>query len=354
VRPRRARRLSTAILPLVGVLIVACRPGLEAPSAGPPARLSELGIFTGPLAELRPAKGLHPYAVRAPLFSDYTAKQRLIRLPAGEAMGYRASGPFDFPVGTLIVKTFSMPHDLRAPKGAARRLETRLLRRDAAGWRAFSYVWGEDQREAQLELAGDIVPVTWRHYDGRERMSRYVVPTVNDCKACHGVDGHIEPIGPRASQLVAAGAATRGSLLTSWARDGLLTGLTEGHDEGALLARWQDDGEPLERRARAYLEGNCAHCHTPRGSANQAGLDLRGSVTDRRALGVGKAPVAAGRGSGGRAYAIVPGRPEASILTFRMASTELGVAMPELGRRLVHDEGVALMETWIRAMPTPR
>jgi hypothetical protein len=67
-------------------------------------------------------------------------------------------------------------------------------------------------------------------------------------------------------------------------------------------------------------------------------------------LGVGKPPVAAGRGSGGLNYDIVPGKPEQSILYYRIKSDDPGVMMPELGKKLVHEEGVKLVEQWIREM----
>jgi hypothetical protein len=60
--------------------------------------------------------------------------------------------------------------------------------------------------------------------------------------------------------------------------------------------------------------------------------------------------VAAGRGSGNLEFAIAPGRPDASITVLRMASTEPGVMMPELGRSLVHEEGLALVREYIAKM----
>ena len=101
------------------------------------------------------------------------------------------------------------------------------------------------------------------------------------------------------------------------------------------------------------MEINCAHCHNPEGPARTAGLDLSWSADDPVDLGVYKFPVAAGRGSGDRLYGIVPGRPEESILMYRMLSLDPGVMMPELGRRRVHSEGVDLLEEWISAMPEP-
>ncbi|MEZ5598728.1 MAG: hypothetical protein R3E84_20545 [Pseudomonadales bacterium] len=62
-------------------------------------------------------------------------------------------------------------------------------------------------------------------------------------------------------------------------------------------------------------------------------------------------PIAAGSGTGGRNFGIVPGQPDASMLLWRMTSTNPGTRMPELGRSLVHAEGVALIHDWIAQMP---
>ena len=80
----------------------------------------------------------------------------------------------------------------------------------------------------------------------------------------------------------------------------------------------------------------------PRGPARNSGLDLLASQRNPTSFGINKPPVAAGIGSGGLAFDIVPGQPDKSILVYRIASTHPGIMMPELGKRLVHDEGVAL------------
>ncbi|WP_373400054.1 hypothetical protein V8V91_10810 [Algoriphagus halophilus] len=67
-------------------------------------------------------------------------------------------------------------------------------------------------------------------------------------------------------------------------------------------------------------------------------------------LGVMKTPVAAGNGAGAFDYDIVPGKADESIITYRMNSTEVGIAMPELGRTTIHQEGVALIRDWINSM----
>jgi hypothetical protein len=49
-------------------------------------------------------------------------------------------------------------------------------------------------------------------------------------------------------------------------------------------------------------------------------------------------------------FDVVPGQPEASILVYRMRSTDPGVMMPELGRTLVHAEAAELVSEWVRRM----
>ncbi len=116
------------------------------------------------------------------------------------------------------------------------------------------------------------------------------------------------------------------------------------------LPDWKDAGESLERRARAYLDVNCGHCHKPDGPASNSGLFLTWETPAGPHIGIGKGPVAAGRGSGGRMVSIDPGHPERSILYYRMESTEPGVMMPELGRTLPDDAALALVRDWIAGM----
>ena len=106
----------------------------------------------------------------------------------------------------------------------------------------------------------------------------------------------------------------------------------------------------LDARARAYLAVNCAHCHRKEGPAQTSGLYLTEDEKDPTAIGINKAPVAAGKGSGGRMVDILPGDAKQSILWYRMQTSDPGERMPELGRNLVHKEGVALIQQWIDEM----
>lgn len=298
-----------------------------------------------------PNGGLTPYALNTPLFSDYAEKLRFLYLPPGTKAKYRADGVLDFPVGATLVKTFAYPADFRRPSENVRYLETRLLIRKRDGWVAQAYVWNAAQTEAVLKRAGARLDVSFVDSRGQTRHVDYAVPNQNQCKECHQLDKAVTPLGPKARNLNGdfIYATGRENQLAHWTRTGVLAGAPKPA-AAPRTARWDDPAEPTEARARAYLDANCAHCHGPRAIASNSGLFL--GLEENRApqLGVGKGPVAAGRGSGNLKVGIEPGRPDASILVYRMASNEPGVMMPELGRTLTHDEGLALVRDWIAGM----
>lgn len=308
--------------------------------------LSSYGFFKGDLKNLEPAENIFPYSINAQLFSDYAFKKRFIKIPSGEKIKYDAVEVFHFPEGTILIKNFYYPSDFRIPNSNIRLLETRLLILKEGAWSALPYVWNEAQDEAFLDVAGRIMPVSWTHYDGVIRRVDYSIPDVNQCKSCHLKGEKLMPIGPSARQL------KRDNQLVMWEEHGWIEGLPEMKVVPKLVS-YEDEQLPVEVRARAWLEINCAHCHRPDGQAKTSGLHLMASVTSSREIGIGKAPVAAGKGSGGRMFSIVPSRPDESILLYRIESTDPGIMMPEMGRKLVHKEGVELVRTWISEMKVP-
>lgn len=308
-----------------------------------PGELSSYKFFDGPLRELRPTKGVYAYTINSPLFSDYAFKQRMISLPEGTRMSYQEKETFVFPEGTTLIKNFYYPSDFSKPEEERRLMETRLLVLREGTWQPLTYIWNEEQTEAYLEVAGQTVSVSWTQGTGVLRSIDYSIPNLNQCRGCHLKGDKVMPIGPSARQL------NVGDQLSRWSKAGLVDGLPEA-SHIPRLANYEDPKEPLEARARAWLEINCAHCHRPDGQGKTSGLHLMADVTSPLALGIGKAPVAAGKGSGGRMFSIVPGAPDESILVYRIESTDPGVMMPEMGRRLVHEEGVSLIREWIQSM----
>jgi uncharacterized repeat protein (TIGR03806 family) len=314
-------------------------------------KLSEYGFFDGDLKTLTPATGVIPYTLNSPLFSDYAFKKRFIKIPVGKQVIYNADDVFEFPEGTVLIKNFYYPADFTRPEENLRILETRLLINEAGEWKAMPYIWNDKQTEAYLNVAGKSIAVEWKQTDGQLRKINYSVPNLNQCKGCHLRGDKVMPIGPSARQLNGNYTYLQGSQnqLEFWKANALLTSLP-AIQSVSKLAAYEDESIAVNERARAWLEVNCAHCHRADGPAKNSGLHLLATETDPAKLGIGKAPVAAGKGSGGLLYGIVPGNPDESILQYRIESIHPGIMMPELGRTITHEEGVALVRQWIKEM----
>ncbi len=324
-----------------------------------PQRLSDWGLISLQNRQLKVSPEAQLYSLNTALFSDYALKLRTVYLPPGQQAKYRDYETFEFPAGTIISKSFVYPIDdqgrliatQHSNKGAApfstdthRLMETRLLVKQHSGWDALPYIWRGD--DAYLSPTGGLQQHTLS--DGRRL--NYLIPSKNQCATCHATnhtDGKIRPIGAKARHLNLVSALHGENQLEAWVAQGLLTKLPDLVPANAQL---DDSSASLEHRARSYLDINCGHCHNPQGAADTSGLLLDYQAHSAAALGVCKPPIAAGRGSGGRLYSIVPGQSNASIISFRLASDDPAIMMPELGRSLAHDEGVAIVNEWIDSL----
>ncbi|MGE3364408.1 MAG: SO2930 family diheme c-type cytochrome [Rhizobiaceae bacterium] len=316
----------------------------------PPKQLSEFGFFDDLKAQ-KPAKEVVPFQLNTPLFSDGALKRRFVYIPPGKAAKYDATEAFDFPVGTALIKTFAFPVDYRQPNQKVRFIETRVLLRQEPGWQAWAYVWNHEQTDATLKIAGAKVDIVAIDKQGAPIAFTYSVPNKNQCKGCHAFNGEIVPLGPKARNLNGDLDYGQGpeNQLAHWAAAGMLEGAASA-DDAPRVPDWRDAAAPIEARARAWLDVNCAHCHRREGPASNSGLFLTYGEAEPVALGVGKRPVAAGKGTGDRAFDIVPGDPDGSILLYRAESVEPGVMMPELGRHLPDPDAVAVLREWIAGM----
>lgn len=315
-----------------------------------PDRLSQWKLFVGKPSELTPNAGVVPYDLNTPLFTDYATKRRFVWMPAGAAAAYKPEDTFEFPKGAILSKTFSYPD--AALEGRERLIETRLLVNTNAGWVALPYVWNTAQTDAVLDVNPDAVTVNTTKPGGGVLSIHYIVPNANQCRGCHDQNKATQPIGPKARHLNRDLEYSGGRMnqLAYWARVGYLKGAPEP-PAAPRQAVWDDAKTgSLESRARAYLEVNCAHCHNPAGAANTTGLYLSDLQNDSMRIGFCKTPVATGSGSGDLLFDAVPGHPEQSILAHRLGSDEPKVMMPEIGRTIVHREGLALVNEWLRSL----
>ncbi len=328
----------------------------------PPAQLSATNLLAWDGASFTYNDRVVPYDLNTELFSDFALKDRAVYVPDGSSATYAENGVFDFPVGTVLVKTFSFPADFRAPTENITLVETRLLIRTAGGWQAWPYIWNEAQTDATLSPSGEVRTVTFLDAEGTTQTSNYLIPQRNQCQSCHELkddadDTFITPIGPSARNLHRSLDGV--NQLTAWTEAGILTGLPavetiEPATDFRPIARDGIaglDAAQIESAARDYLDVNCAHCHNPRGVQGiTSQLFLNHSNDDEFSLGVCKRPGSAGAGTGGFDHDIVPGNPDESILIFRVETTEVGAMMPLLGRSLAHDRAVELLRAWVGNM----
>lgn len=314
--------------------------------------LAEYKLFTGTGQAQEPAAGVLPYSVAAPLFADFSGKHRFVKVPANQKITYQPDGVWQFPSGTILVKTFSYLADERNPAAGERMIETRLLIKDPTGWTAHTYLWtpSQSQADARRLVAGTRVDVTWIDAAGTPQANAYRVPNIIQCGGCHGT--RLDTLGLRTRQMnrdrdYGAGPVNQ---IDHMASLGLFTTPPQPLAERARLVDPSNLAEPLEERARSYLDANCAHCHNAAGAARTSNLLLNRETTSKLDLGVCRTPVAAGRGAGGRKHDIVPGKPDESIMIFRVESTEPDIKMPEMPTALPDPAGARLLRDWIMAM----
>ncbi|SIO13678.1 SO2930 family diheme c-type cytochrome [Algoriphagus halophilus] len=358
-------KITSRILGLAGIcLFISCKESTQEPEQPPKEplqeeladgeypyrRLSTYGFFEGEMKNLQASSSILPYEPASSLFTDYALKSRFISIPTSEKVKIH-EGNFQFPTGTILIKNFYYPADFNKPEENLKIIETRLLIHSEKGWEAFPYIWNEEQTDAVLKVVGGELEVKFIQKNGEEQVINYLIPNKNQCKTCHNSSEELAPIGVKIKHLnheVSIGQKIQNQL-TYWKEKGVLEGF-DGPDEHPSLVNYADETQALSDRAMAYLDINCSHCHQSEGPASTSGLFLQFDQKDPMKLGVMKTPVAAGNGAGAFDYDIVPGKAEESIITYRMNSTEVGIAMPELGRTTIHQEGVALIREWINSM----
>ncbi len=315
-----------------------------APAGEPWDMLSQWRLFTDGAGH-SPNEGVVGYQVESQLFSDYALKRRFVWLPEGATVAYDDNEPWELPVGAIVAKTFAYPIDARDAALGQRAIETRLMIRETTGWAVHTYIWDDDQQDAERKVAGKQVPVSWIDAEGTSRSLDYLVPNTNECFECHGEADQARTLGLRTRQL--------GAQVDAWSAAGYLDATPAPAAERYTLPD-PFGTAPLADRARSYLDVNCSHCHSSWGVAKDKTLHLDWDSTapggDPARLGVCKLPTSAGGAHCGNTFDLVPGNADASVLICRMETDDIENQMPPLGRSVPHAEGVALIREWIDAM----
>jgi len=343
--------------------------------------LSDYNLFadkTDPTAN--PNDSGIPYDLSTALFTDYASKYRFVFIPEGKTVNYSEHEVLEFPVGSVLVKTFAMPENTSFREGGELVIETRLLILRENGWVARPYYW-ENQDDAILAIAGKSIPDMTTNHNGVDITFTYGVPKATSCTSCHAVvpllqdsedtrGAIFKPIGPKARFLNKDFdyGDTIANQLSYWEEKGILANLPVNMGEVSKAPVFSDttdinalNSEDLMDTAKAYLDINCAHCHRSEytlpepnyaGAAGGSGLQVeynRPYEENPGKFGVCKTPVAGGHTD--YPLDVIPQDADNSYLLFRVNTTDQRHRMPELGRSTVHGEGVSLLRRWINNLP---
>jgi uncharacterized repeat protein (TIGR03806 family) len=310
-------------------------------SGAMPALLSKTGAFAD-TRTLKPAPGLMPYELIQPFWSDGAGKQRWAAIPAGK-IGFRPTGQWQFPPGTVFVKTFELPLDVTRPQ-LMRRLETRLLVVDSDGAvYGVVYKWRADNSDADLLGASqeEAIPSTGQ---------TWYYPSRQDCLECHNsrTNGVLGVTTRQMNRDFKYPSGIAGNQLRVWNGLGMFQPtFTESELKTfPALAAMDDVARNIEDRARSYLDANCSQCHRPGGTV--AYFDARfDTALPQQELVDGNVLIDQGID---RPRVISPHDIWRSIAYMRI-NTNGDIRMPPLARETIDQRGVALLGQWIDSMP---
>ena len=302
-----------------------------------PTLLSGTGLF-GSTRDHAFAPGVAPYRINAEAWADGATAQRFIALPGTTRLGVtakgdpqkgRIAGAWSFPEGAVLGKTLSL---------GGRRIETQVLHRWKGRWRAYTYVWNDEQTNARLADARGFSRTLTVKDRGRQT---WRVQSRAECMTCHNNQtGNV--FGFTLEQL------DRDGQVDTFGRLGFFE--KPPSQTRTPLPSPYDPRAGLEARARSYLHVNCSHCHR-RGAGGTAAFESTYSLPLEKTRLIDQPPV---QGEFGvrEARVVAPGNPYRSVLYYRMAKLGRG-RMPHLGSTRVDRAGLRLIHDWIRGMADP-
>lgn len=324
-------------------------------SSEPPALLSQTNIFQD-LENLTPNENFIEYETRVSFWSDGAAKKRWICLPNGvksRSVGFSANGPWDFPVGSVLVKHFELAQDA---SGEGIRVETRVfVHAEDGAWRGYTYQWTNEQNDTDLNtsldanLLEDGASKEFVVFDpeapGGTRNQTWTYPSRSECLTCHNdVSGFV--LGVRTEQLNFVSSASLGEVnqLEEWNRLEIFQNDIGDVQQYDSYANLDDLNESFDVRARSYLAVNCSNCHQP-GSDVPTPIDLRFEVSLEEMGVVDVFPYAGDLGIED-ARIVKPGEHEKSVLWKRMEISGPG-RMPPISSHEQDHQGLEIIRRWI-------
>ncbi len=325
-----------------------------------PKLLSKTGIFVNtkdiPVGKLQPEPGIIEYKINLPSWSDNAVKRQWMAIAGQKTIHYSLDKPWEFPVGSTFIQHFEIetrPGD----HSTLRKVETRVLWRMQGEWMGVTYMWREDESDAELVTEQIIADLGIYDAKGVLQSQKYLLHDSYDCLACH-----TEPAGTVLSM-----NTRQMSLSEDPNSENFFTQLFDTNNQLKKLAKQNyfdssftlsgaeafpsitNNEATVEKRARAYLDVNCSNCHNPDYEYRRTDIDLR-YATDLCAMKIVNAEPKFGSTSA-NGKIVTPGNPNESVLMERMLSTT-DSRMPKTGSYLVDNMGVELIKKWISSLST--
>ncbi len=322
-----------------------------------PTRLSETGLFAS-VKDHAAAQGVIPYSINAEPWMDGATAERFVALPGlskldvykdtNVQVGY-IKGRWKFPTDGVLVKTISLEMKQGDPT-SRRRLETQMLHFDVDTWRAYTYIWNEEQTDAQLapvEGLDHTFTIIDHDAPGGKREQAWRFAGRSQCLLCHSTrGGSVYGFQPEQLNREHDYGGVKDNQLRTLAHIGLFT--EPPANDVRTIPSPHDESASLEDRARSYLHVNCASCHL-RGGGGTASIELLWDLPLERTNLLDARPTQGTFGIHG-AQVLAPGDPYRSVLFYRMAKLGRG-RMPYFGSSEVDLRGLKLMHDWIAQMP---
>ncbi len=282
-----------------------------------PLTLSEVGVFSD-LGALKFSNRVSVYEPNWPLWSSGTEKSRALYLPADAVVDTSDDASWQFPVGTVLAKTFAFD-------GAP--VETRLLFRRAETWDYAVYQWREGEAEADL-LEGNWLEVPLEVESGGDAFT-YKIPARLDCRTCHETSEST------------TGTPVLG--LTTYQFPDSLKNQAAFAGAGVTPVEGRTDAET---KALGYFVGNCISCHDG-GDAENSSFSLFPDFAIENTI---DQPTESETAEGIR---VVPGSPETSVLFIAVVeASKPGYdgpfkQMPPVGVALGDPDAAEILGDWI-------
>lgn len=328
-------------------------PALLRPASPPqpnnfPLQLSDLpALLAAGLDQDQTLNGIYPYAPQGQLWSDGSVKSRYFALPGLDQINYTASGGWDFTEGSVLVKNFSLPLDMRDP-GTAQRIETRLMVRNGGQWHGFSYEWNEAQTDAALLTGARQRTFSIIDEHGNPESYDWHYPSRNECFICHTAQAGVV-LGLNTAQMNHDFAYPDSGVTDNQLRafehvDLFSAPLPEPLGDLPSSPDPYDTSRSLHDRVFSYLNANCAMCHLPGGNT-PVSIDLRWGVDlESRGL-MDVVPLGSDLGLSD-ARIVAPGHPDRSVLLERMRNLQQH-RMPPLATSRLDQQAISLIYQWI-------